>query len=162
MLALQAGDDESDPVVAGRIAVGRVLMQRFPQSIIILDKKGMNAVRLPHISLHPHTLKYTGRVHAWLTVNTITNSYTTSPATAPYPSSTPSSPSPSLTPPTRTPFPHSPSHQNHNHTTSSTHPTPTAIPPSTTPPPRATSNASANSSTPAPTPPPKTPHLGHH
>lgn len=46
MLAVQAGGDDADPVVAGRIAVGRMLMQRFPETVPIKDKQGMNAVRI--------------------------------------------------------------------------------------------------------------------
>lgn len=48
MIAAQAGDDESDEVVAGRIAVGKLLISKCPECLDIRDKAGLDAV-----STHP-------------------------------------------------------------------------------------------------------------
>jgi len=50
MLAAQAGSDENNATTAGRIAIGKFLIQRFPDSINIQDKQGMNVVSRPYIN----------------------------------------------------------------------------------------------------------------
>ena len=43
MVACQAGGDEDDSVVAGRIAVGRMLLEQLPEHACVRDRDGMDA-----------------------------------------------------------------------------------------------------------------------
>lgn len=44
MVAAAAGGNEDDGVARGRIEVGKMLIQRFPESVAIRDKQGMDVV----------------------------------------------------------------------------------------------------------------------
>ncbi|KAI9653282.1 MAG: hypothetical protein M1831_006117 [Alyxoria varia] len=43
MVAAAAGSEEDDPTTLGRIEVGRLLIERFPEYVNIRDKQGLNA-----------------------------------------------------------------------------------------------------------------------